>query len=167
MAILGQHRAKAWLVALGPDLSATSEQIARLDPIGAGAGMPSSVVAQEILDVLHGCQVLSGDPLRVRRFMEELFDQAGSRSQIRIGDLFGHLRRQKPSQEACRAASAAANSTIPRTERAAAEAIRNAVFMSALDAQVAPRKSITGADEVAQMQDEDGEADASGHRMNA
>lgn len=77
--------------------------------------------------------------MRTRRFFEELYSEAGLRRSVKVSDLFGHLRCMGPAQTSIDEASTIANDLVPRIERAAAEARRNAIFMSELVARTPTR----------------------------
>lgn len=147
----------AWLVRLGTDPAADDGSAFQpgQDHVLKGYGLTCRVVALELQDVLKGRQILSGEPLRTRRFFEELHNEAGLRHSVKVGDLFAHLQCEEPSRISIDEASTVANDLVPRTERAAVEAGRNAIFMAELIARSPARDTDSRPSPVQETMDKD------------
>ena len=101
-----------------------------------GRGLPPYMVASELAEVFSGRRVLSGNHWRLQRWLNDLFAISGRKDAPRVEDLFAHARRLRALSGEIRDASTAANTAVRLSDRAIAEAERNACFLRALQLRV-------------------------------
>jgi hypothetical protein len=101
-----------------------------------GRGLPPSTVAFELAEVFSGRRILSGNHWRLQRWLEDLFANSGRKDVPKVEDLFAQARHLRALSGEIHDASTAANTAVRLSDRAIAEAERNACFLRALQLRV-------------------------------